>query len=84
MAWVAEDRFGCHYYNKQIYDGQVGKIEKWSDACAMERGRTGYLMVFIIKRSTCCHFPVGSGIMYNSLEHILNLSRGNGIPGSGK
>lgn len=52
-----------HHYNNQICDRVVGKIEKWNDACAMERGGTGYLMVGTGKRklrSTGSHFPVVS------------------------
>lgn len=30
-----------HHYDEQICDGGVGKAEKWSSACTVERGRTG-------------------------------------------
>jgi hypothetical protein len=33
---VAEDSYGWHYYDEQIYDEEVGKTEKWNNAYAME------------------------------------------------
>lgn len=36
MAWVAEDSYDWHYYDDQIYDGEVGKTGKWINVCAME------------------------------------------------
>lgn len=75
---------------RQMCDGIVGKTEKWSGACVMERGRTGDVVAATDEKEAemddMSSLPsrVG-GMVYNSLELMqMQPQRQQHPPGCGQ